>query len=104
MVAAAFVLAGACSGSPEAPTAGRATFRTIAPDTSAMIFDPATARAEVEAAARAHCTGKQWCKVLGWSDPGAAATAMPLTDREVAAQRFGYTLNRSSGMDEFRWQ
>lgn len=75
--------------------------RAIAPDTTAVVFAMNAPRDEVEQGARAICNGKAWCKVMGWTDAGATPTAMPMTDREVEAQAFSYTLNRASGMDEF---
>ncbi len=94
----ALVLAG-CSAAPPKPDAAR-----IATDTFAMTFDSAAARSDVEREARVVCGSKQWCKVLGWSDPALAAKAMPMTDREVAALKFDLTINRATGIDRMRWQ
>lgn len=98
------MLAALAAGCSAAQEGGAATFRTIGRDTSAMVFAASTSHAAVEAAARKHCAGRQWCKVLGWTDPRAAATAMPMTEREMAAQKFSYTLNRETGMDEAEWR
>lgn len=77
--------------------------RTIAPDTYAVVFSPQASRDDVEAEARKRCDGKQWCKVLGWTDAGYVATALPMTDREVSRQVFALTINRASGLDEAIW-
>jgi hypothetical protein len=79
------------------------TFSAIAPDTYATAIEPAAARPEIEKAFRAKCGAKPWCKVIGFGDADAVAKALPLTDREAAAVKVIYTLNRSSGMDEFVW-
>lgn len=81
-----------------------ASQRIIERDTFAIVFDAGADHAAVEEAAREICAGKQWCKVLGWTDGSAAATSMPMTDRELAAQRFSLTINRASGMDEATWR
>ncbi len=94
----------AANNKPAAPERVRfSQQRLIAPDTFAVVFSASDDRAGVEAAAREKCQGRQWCKVLGWIDPAYAATAMPMTDREVQAQAFSLTINRSSGMDEAVW-
>ncbi len=77
--------------------------RTIAPDTYAVVFSSEASRDDVEVEARKRCSGKQWCKVLGWTDPDYVATAMPMTDREVSRQVFALTINRASGLDEAVW-
>lgn len=77
--------------------------RTIAPDTFAVSFAADRSHAEIEHAARDLCQGKQFCKVLGWTDPSTMASALPMTDRELAALKFSLTINRISGMDEASW-
>jgi len=77
--------------------------RLIAADTYAVVFPADAGRAAVEAAARERCEGRQWCKVLGWTDQSSAASALPMTDREAEAQAFSLTINRASGMDEAVW-
>lgn len=78
-------------------------FHQIASDTFAMVYDAASPRPAVEQAMRGQCAGKQWCKVFGWTAATAAATAMPMTDREADALKVSYTLNRATGVDEVRW-
>ena len=108
MVFALPVLLGACdspasSNQSSASGTHAVTFKAIGRDTYAMIFAAASDHASVEGAVRSQCSGKQWCKVLGWTNASAAASAMPMTDREVAALRFSYTLNRVTGLDEATW-
>ena len=78
--------------------------RLIAPDVFAVVFPEGTDRDQVEAVARQTCGERQFCKVLGWTDAGAVARALPMTDRELAAQKFIITINRPTGMDEVIWR
>lgn len=50
-------------------------------------------------AAEEHCGGKQFCKVMGWTNKANAPTAMPMLNREAQAQVFDYTLNRGTGLE-----
>lgn len=65
-----------------------------------VLIPPGTPGEAVNRAVRAHCAGRSWCKVLGWSNADYLPGAMPLTDREAAAQIYSYTLNRETGADE----
>lgn len=53
--------------------------------------------------ARQQCGSQKICKVIGWTDPNFAARAFPMTDREVEAQAFQYTLNRNTGFEQMLW-
>jgi hypothetical protein len=55
------------------------------------------------ALAKAKCGEAQQCTVLAWDDPAKAATALPLTDPEAAAQVFNYSLNRLTGLERPLW-
>lgn len=72
-------------------------------DVMAFTIPAAQPRARIEAAVRRGCTGRQWCQIYGWADPGARASAFPMTDREVAALGIRYALNRATGLDELIW-
>ncbi len=97
LLAATMAGCGAPSGS-EPPTS-----TIIANDTFAMVYEPTASRAEAERQAREICGTRQWCKVMGWSDRGLAAKALPMTDRELAGQKFVLTINRTTGIDEATW-
>lgn len=71
--------------------------------TFAMTFNDAAAPNAIEGAARERCSGRQWCMVLGWSDPASKASTMPMTDRELEALDFRLIINRSTGADEMSW-
>jgi len=53
----------------------------------------------IDQQSRAHCAGRQVCKIMGWVDQAAAATAFPMTEREFTTQSYSYDLNRQSGLD-----
>jgi len=73
------------------------------PDTFSVLVPSAATKSAVEAAAREKCDGKDFCKVLGWTDPDLIARGFPMTDRELEGQVFAYSLNRQSGLDEAVW-
>lgn len=72
-------------------------------DNFAATFPANTSHAAVEASVRKKCAERQFCKVMGWHDASLAATAMPMTDRELEGEKLDYSLNRHSGLDEFTW-
>lgn len=72
-------------------------------DIYSLTFDRRASHEAVERAIRAHCAGKDWCKVIGWDNPDLAATKLPMTDRQADGERVGYTFNRATGMDEASW-
>lgn len=55
------------------------------------------------AAAKDKCGREQMCQVLAWTDRNAAARALPMTDPELAALAFSYSINRSSGHEQATW-
>ncbi|MBL0914218.1 MAG: hypothetical protein IBJ13_01465 [Sphingopyxis sp.] len=76
--------------------AGRSVF--------AMTFDANSDPNAILAAARKKCNEFTHCQVHAWTQPDRAAGAFPMTDREVEALAFSYTLNRTTGMDEASWK
>ena len=69
----------------------------------AMTFDAGADPQTLPDLARAQCGKHAFCKVMGWTDPKYAARGFPMTDREVAAQAFAYSLNRSTGFEQSLW-
>lgn len=53
--------------------------------------------------ARQACGSRTFCKVGIWTDPGFLPRGFPMTDREVAAQVFQYSLNRNTGFEQTLW-
>lgn len=70
----------------------------------AMTFDGNSDPDKILAAARAKCNEFTQCQVQGWTQRDKAAGAFPMTDREVEAVAFSYTLNRTTGMDKTTWE
>lgn len=95
----AVALAG-CSAAPPPPAS---PFQSIGNNFFTGAIDKAAPPAEIERLAREQCAGKQFCKVMGWTDAALVASAMPMTDRETAGIAFTYSLNRGSGLDEAAW-
>jgi len=69
----------------------------------AMLADPAMPAEKYLDYAKAKCVGQEWCKVMGWTDAKNKASAMPMLQREVDAQVFDYTLNRSTDLEQALW-
>lgn len=81
-----------------------AKFEPISGDTIfAMTFDAGADPQSLPELARTKCGKRPFCKVMGWTDPKYAARGFPMTDREVAAQAFAYSLNRSTGFEQTMW-
>ncbi len=81
-----------------------AEFRSISGDAIfAMTFDPKADQAAIPEIAREHCDDRDFCNVLGWTDPKFAARGFPLTERESAQLKFQYTVNRNSGLEQTLW-
>jgi hypothetical protein len=95
------LLVGLCSIPTPPKTSASFDFQPLGavPDTFTLILKPDAKTADIEAAARAHCGARSFCKVLGWIDPSRVARGMPMTDRELLGQVFNYSLNRSTGLD-----
>lgn len=73
------------------------------PDYFAMIIPEAASPATFEGLAKEQCGDRSFCKVLAWTDKARAARAMPMTEREVDALAFAYTINRANDMEELVW-
>ena len=79
-------------------------FRTIAGEDVFAVIVPAQMSAnELVLSARKQCGQREFCQVHGWMTEADAASAMPLTDREVATQVFEYAHNRSTGFEKRLW-
>ena len=103
--AAALLLLSACgSNEPESPTGAAASepeFRELPGMNNWVMIIPSTLAADQwRAAARAKCGAAEFCQVFGWTDPAEAAQALPMTDRELKAQAFSLSINRTSGNDQ----
>lgn len=68
-----------------------------------MIVEPNSDPDGWRAEAKAQCIGQSVCKVFVWTDAAEAATALPMTDREVEKQAFSYGINRNTGYDQALW-
>lgn len=94
-------------GQPTAPTPVRfdqvdaiGNYRDLGSEAYSVIIKPESDYVMTNAAARGLCRGKTFCQVFGFRDATAKPSAMPMTDREVEALIYTYTLNRSSGADD----
>lgn len=74
--------------------------RSIGEGQFVVVLPTGVTREAVDAEARRVCRGKANCQMLGWTDPDLVASAMPMTEREVAGLKYSYSLNRNSGLDE----
>lgn len=84
--------------------AAQAKFDVIGGDgVFAMTFNVKVDPETLPDIAREQCGDRKICKIIGWTDPKFAARAFPMTDREVEAQAFQYTLNRNTGFEQVLW-
>jgi hypothetical protein len=85
MLAAALLLSGCGGGGGKSATQAELTFTPIAAGAFAVQIDPNANVPRVEAAFRKKCPGTADCTILGWTDAGTLAHALPLGDRQVTA-------------------
>jgi hypothetical protein len=102
-ILAAAMFLGGCGGGGETLRASGLEFREIAPDAYVVVIDPHADVAATETAIRKHCATEPVCTVLGWTDAGAAARALPMNDREGAALAVRFERNDPAGMDDMMW-
>jgi len=58
---------------------------------------------EFPALALKTCGQKEFCKFLGWTDPGKAPKGFPIGDAEQKALSFSYLRNKSNGFEKMLW-
>ncbi|HEX8571511.1 MAG TPA: hypothetical protein VF759_02030 [Allosphingosinicella sp.] len=68
-----------------------------------MIANSKMAPQAYKAAAQTHCRGKTFCSVHAWSDGTKAASTLPMSASEAAAQAYSYSLNRSTNFEQSLW-
>ena len=103
--AAGSILAeGDAAAVPGVPFFGR-TLKPLAndPDTFLTTLDPAQPLDSYRALALQACGARARCKVLGWTDVGAMAFALPLPPEAQAALSFSYLRDRSTGFEGALW-
>ena len=101
-LAAALLLSGCGGGGGKSATPAELTFTPIAAGTFAVQIDPNANVPRVEAAFRKQCPGTTSCTILGWTDPAAAAHALPLSDAQTAALAVRYE-RHAGGEDVTMW-
>lgn len=77
--------------------------RELANDFYAVQVTSDLASIEFPAVARDQCGSKAFCKVGIWTDAEMMARGFPMTDRELAAMAFQYSLNRETGFEQTLW-
>jgi hypothetical protein len=71
----------------------------------AAATDPATPDAKIATAAKALCKiGSDWCMVVLVPNGTTLPSGFPISDAEMPTVLGFYTLNRATGMDEFKRQ
>lgn len=64
--------------------------------------DAATAD-DIRTAAVDLCGRESICKVYFWANAGSAATAVPMSDAQVASRIAAWDMNSNTGFREFKW-
>lgn len=81
-----------------------ATFKAWqGPDTFVMVAPPELDAEQWRIEAKNHCGDREFCTVVGWASETEAASGFPMTDRELEAQVFSYSVNRVTGHDKALW-
>ncbi len=102
LAAALLLLSGCGRGGGKAVDPAELTFTPIAADTFAVVVDPNANVSRVEAAFRKQCPATASCTILGWTDAGAAAHALPLSDAQSVALAVRYE-RHAAGEDVTMW-
>ena len=80
------------------------TFKAVSGrDVIAMVYNPAVAASDLPDIAREECGTRSFCKIMGWTDSAYQPRGFPMTDREVNAMTFSYSLNRDTGYEQVSW-
>ena len=101
MLAAALLLTG-CGGKNKAGGAADLAFTQISPDVFTVVIDPNADLPKTEAAFHKHCDARPSCIIYGWTDPAAAAHAVPLDDPHYATLAVRYVAH-AVGTDDMMW-
>lgn len=69
----------------------------------AMVVSKAVPADQLVDLAKDKCGREPMCSVHGWNEKAVAPRALPMTDAEVMAQVFSFTVNRNSGFERALW-
>jgi spore germination cell wall hydrolase CwlJ-like protein len=72
-------------------------------DAFIVVLDRKVPANQYPALALAACAQKDFCKFMGWTDPGKAPTGFPIAEREHRALSFSYLRNKSNGFEKMLW-
>lgn len=73
------------------------------PDIFLIALDARTDPDMVLSQARRHCTGKSYCKVIGWTDPRFKADSLPISGAAIDAISFIYVRPDAASAGNARW-
>lgn len=102
-VLAFFVLVGLIAGGESSGGSSPEFITLPGMGNNVMIVPPDMKPEEWPAAAKERCGDQPICQVLAWTDRASAARALPMTDPELAALAFSYSVNRNSGFEQALW-
>lgn len=87
-----------------AAAAAKSTISVSASDDSfILLLDAKASPASFPALALTTCGTRDFCKLLGWTDPHHAPKALPVTPDQHKAMSFSYLRNRSNGFEKLLW-
>lgn len=72
-------------------------------DAFIVVLDRKVSEAQFPALALAACGQKEFCKFMGWTDPGKAPKGFPIPEDQHKALSFSYLRNRSNGFEKALW-
>jgi hypothetical protein len=77
--------------------------RDIARDFTALQVRSDTDASAFPTIARDLCGSRDFCKVAVWTEAETTARGFPMSDRELAAMAFQYSINRNTGFEQAMW-
>ena len=85
------------------PSTATPRFVNAAGDFKIFLVDRRTEPARLARIAEIACIGRQYCKILMWTDGASVPSALPVTDAQLAKLSFSYLRNVNSGYDKALW-
>lgn len=68
-----------------------------------LVVEAGVGAGDLTAKARDLCGAAQFCDVRAWTDPASVGRGWPLTEREIAAVKYSYAINRATGAETEIW-
>ena len=88
---------------PTGPSTATPRFVNAAGDFKIFLVDRRTDPKQLAVIAQTACIGRQYCKILMWTDGASVPSALPVTEAQLNKLSFSYLRNVNSGYDKALW-